>query len=278
MGKIVAAFGVSHAPGQTGIPELAPPTKKDNVYRAWDSLRARFEDARPDLLVGVSNDHLQNFFHVQPAFCIGTGETHILPMESYAKNVRLTSHPVQGHPSFAHDLIRTGSDNNVDLAFSDELYFRDDFSIPKHFLDPDDRVPLVPILTNCLHRNQPPPRRFLELGRVLAKTAESRPADERIAVIATGGLSHDPTGPNWCLIDQEFDRRFLQHLVQGTTEELVCEYTLEKIFQPGKGGTPEILNWFAALGAVGAGTTATLLCYESVPEWATGMGYVAWNV
>jgi hypothetical protein len=97
-------------------------------------------------------------------------------------------------------------------------------------------------------------------------------------VIATGGLSHDPTGPNWCLIDEKFDRRFLDHLVQGSTESLLREYTLERIFQPGKGGTPEILNWFAALGAVGAGTTATLLCYEPVREWATGMGYVAWDI
>ena len=278
MGKLIAAFGVSHAPGQTGAPEMAEPGKSDRVFKAWDELRKRLEEARPDVLVAISNDHLQNFFQVQPAFCVGVSETHTLPRESMAKMLRLTSHPVKGHPSFAQDLIHNGAEYGVDIAFSEDLQFGDEFSVPKHFLDPGDKVPLVPILTNCLYRNQPPPKRFYELGKIIAKTIEARPREERVAVIGTGGMSHDPLGPKWCLIDERFDRRFLELLVEGDTQTLLQEYTLEKIFEPGKGGTPELLNWFTALGSVGAGTKATLLCYEPVPEWATGMGYVAWNI
>lgn len=278
MGKLVAAFAVSHAPGQIGFPERAEPSKKQNVYQAWAQLRSKFEKAKPDILVGVSNDHLQNFHRVQPPFCVGMGDSHILPREAYAKMLRLTPHPVKGHASFAESLVRVAAENGVDLSFSEELQLQDEFSVPKHFLDPEDKVPLVPILTNCLNRNQPPPRRFYELGRIIAKAIQSRPPDERIAVIGTGGLSHDPSGPNWCLIDQSFDRRFLELLIQGETEKLFREFTLERIFEPGKGGTPEILNWFAPLGAVGAGAKATLLCYEPVPEWATGMGYVYWEL
>lgn len=278
MGTLVAAFAMSHAPGQTGFPDLPPVVKRDNVSKAWAQLKSKFDKARPDVLVGVSNDHLQNFFRVQPPFCLGMSETHILPREAYAKMLRLTPHPVKGHVGFAQTLVQTASENGVDLAFSDELQFQDEFSVPKHFLDPEDKVPLVPILTNCLNRNQPSPKRFYELGKIIAKTIEKRPERERIAVIGTGGLSHDPTGPNWCLIDERFDRRFLELLVSGETETLFREFTLEKIFEPGKGGTPEILNWFAAMGAVGARSKATLLCYEPVPEWATGMGYVSWEI
>lgn len=278
MGKLVAAFAASHAPGQTGFPERAEPSRKENVYQAWAQLRSKFEQAKPDILVGVSNDHFQNFHRVQPPFCVGVGEAHTLPREAYAKMLRLTPHPVRGHTSFAESIIRVGAENGVDLSFSEELQLQDEFSVPKHFLDPEDQVPLVPILTNCLNRNQPPPRRFYELGRIIAKAIESRPSNERIAVIGTGGLSHDPSGPNWCLIDEGFDRRFLELLVEGETEKLFREYTLDRIFEPGKGGTPEILNWFAPLGAVGAGAKATLLCYEPVPEWATGMGYVYWEL
>lgn len=278
MGKLVAAFGASHAPGQTGFPELAAPAKKENIYMAWAELRKKFEKAKPDILVGVSNDHFQNFHRVQPPFCVGTAASHILPRQAYAKMLRLTPHPVRGHVAFAESLIRVAAENGVDLAFSEDLQFQDEFSVPKHFLDPEDRVALVPILTNCLNRNQPPPERFYELGRIIAKATESSPAGERIAVIGTGGLSHDPTGPNWCLIDENFDRRFLKLIVEGDTETLFREFTLERIFEPGKGGTPEVLNWFAPLGAVGARTKATLLCYEPVPEWATGMGYVCWEL
>lgn len=278
MGKLVAAFAASHAPGQVGFPELAPAEKKDNVYRAWAELRRRFEEARPDVMVAISNDHLQNFHRVQPPFCVGTSEWHLLPRPAYAKMLRLAPRRFRGGVSFAEWLLRVAAESGRDLAFSEDLQFQDEFTVPKHFLDPEDRVPLVPILTNCLNRLQPPPRSFFELGRIVAKAIEGRPAGERVAVIATGGLSHDPTGPNWCLIDETFDRRFLDLLACGDTEALFREYTLERIFEPGKGGTPEVLNWFAALGAVGSGKRAEVLCYEPVPEWATGMGYVCWDL
>lgn len=136
----------------------------------------------------------------------------------------------------------------------------------------------MPIVTNCLNRNQPSPQGFYRLGEIIARTIEMRPSEERIAIMGTGGLAHDPTGPNWCIIDEEFDRQFLKLLVEGETELLMKEFALDRIFKSGKGGTPEILNWFAPLGAVGSGTKATMLCYEPVPEWATGIGLVSWNI
>lgn len=278
MGKLVAAFAVSHAPGQTGRPDAAPPEKKAKIFKAWDELKRKLETSRPDLLVGISNDHFQNFFRIQPAFCVGIGEAHILPDEPFAKRLRLKSRSVRGHVDFARSLLDTASENGVDLAYSEELKFEDEFAVPKHFLDPEEKIPLVPILTNCLNRSQPSPKRFYELGRIIARTIEKRPADERIAVIGTGGLSHDPTGPNWCLIDENFDRRFLELLVKDEIETLFREYTLERIFEPGKGGTPEMLNWFSVLGAVGGGKKAIPHCYEPVAEWATGMGYVSWEI
>ena len=66
--------------------------------------------------------------------------------------------------------------------------------------------------------------------------------------------------------------------MEGDTVPLFKEFTMERIFEPGIGGTPEILNWFAAVGTVPPGSKATLIAYEPVPQWATGMGYVAWNV
>lgn len=277
MGELVAALGVSHAPGQTAFPEIAPPDKWERIRAAWHELETRLNAASPDIIVAISNDHLQNFFRVQPAFCVGRADAHVLPTKSQAGWLRLESRAVPGHPAFAETLIGIAAARGVDLAFSEDLVFHDEFSVPWHFLAPDDRVGFVPILTNCLNRDPPSPRRFFELGRVIAAAIADRPPEERIAVIGTGGLSHDPMGPNWCLIDEAFDRRFLQLLVAGQTEVLFREYTLERIFEPGKGGTPEILNWFTALGAVGHGKKATMICYESVPELATGLGYLVWD-
>jgi protocatechuate 4,5-dioxygenase beta chain len=278
MGRIVAVFAASHAPGQTGFPEVAGQDKKEAVYRAWMDLKSRFKKARPDVLVGISNDHFQNFHRVQPPFCVGIGEEHVFPREEQSKFLRLKPHAVKGHVPLATLLLQTAADGGMDLAYSEELKFQDEFSVPKHFLDPADEIPFVPILTNCLNRNPPQPRRFYELGRVIAKTVESYPTGERVAVIGTGGLSHDPFGPNWCIIDETFDRRFLDLIVEDDKEALFAEFTLERIVKPGVGGTPEILNWFAALGAVPHGSRATVVAYEPVPQWATGMGYVAWNI
>jgi hypothetical protein len=278
MAQLVAAYGLSHAPGLTGNPEATTPEKKVKIYGAWSKLKEHFESVKPDILIGISNDHFQNFHRVQPPFCVGVAESHVFPREAYAKSLRLTPHCVSGHPDFAEFLLRFASDECMDLTVSEELEFQDEFSIPKHFLDPADKVPIVPIMTNCLNRNQPKPESFCRLGSMIHRAIRARPSEERIAIMGTGGLAHDPTGPNWCIIDEHFDRQFLKLLAEGETESLMKEFTLDRMFKSGKGGTPEILNWFAPLGAVGAGTRATLLCYEPVPEWATGIGLMSWNI
>jgi protocatechuate 4,5-dioxygenase beta chain/2,3-dihydroxyphenylpropionate 1,2-dioxygenase len=92
MGKLVAAFAASHAPGQTGFPEVADKEKQEAVYRAWMELKKRFREARPDVLVGISNDHFQNFHRIQPPVCVGIAGEHVFPREQQAKFLRLNSH------------------------------------------------------------------------------------------------------------------------------------------------------------------------------------------
>ena len=278
MSTLVAVMGVSHAPSHTALPELAPPEQLSVIRESWVTLKRRFEAAKPDLVVAISNDHFQNFFPVQPPFCVGTAEAHVMPAEASARQLKLSPQRVAGDPGFAAHLLAVAEAEGLPLAYSDELIFQDEISIPQRFLDPDNKIPVVPILTNCLNRNVPSPRSFLALGAAIAKAIARDPASRRVAVIGTGGLSHDPLGPNWCLVDEAFDRRFLALLASGETETLLNEFTLEKIFAPGKGGTPEILNWFTALGAAGAGAKADVLCYLPVPEWATGVGYATWPV
>ena len=278
MGRIVACLGLTHAPGQTGSPEMAPPEKRAIVDKAWAAARHILEDAAPNLVVVVSNDHFQNFFPVQPSFCVGTGDGHALPGKAYEKFLRIETHTVAGAPDFATHLLRVAEERGFPLAFSDALEFMDEVSIPEHFLQFGDKAALLPILTNCLGRNLPSPRSFFELGRIIAEATRTGPDDLRVAVLGTGGLSHDPLGPNWCLIDEDFDRAFLALVESGDTDTLLRDFTLERILAPGKGGTPETLNWFTALGAAGAGTKAEILGYTPVPEWATGMGYAAWSV
>ena len=43
------------------------------------------------------------------------------------------------------------------------------------------------------------------------------PADMRVALIGSGGLSHEPGGARYYFIDEEFDRWFLDSAPPATT-------------------------------------------------------------
>src|SRR5438046_3122401 len=96
-----------------------------------------------------------------------------------------------------------------------------------------------------------------------------------IAVIATGGLSHEPGGPRYFWIDEEFDRWFLDLLAKGDHETLLAECTLERMEAAGSGGTAELLSWFLVLAMTRG--PADVLAYMPAVAWRSGTGMVAWG-
>jgi len=105
--------------------------------------------------------------------------------------------------------VRDASRQGFNLAFSDCMLFDDNWSVPLHFLTPRHDVPLVPIHMNCVMPPLPAPRRCFEFGRALRSAVECWPAEATVAIMATGGLSHDPGGPKYFAVDEAFDRWFL---------------------------------------------------------------------
>ena len=91
------------------------------------------------------------------------------------------------------------------------------------------------------------------------------PGRERIAVLATGGLSHEPGGPRYFWVDEEFDRWFLDLLKRGDHAALLRECTLERMEEAGSGGTAELLAW------------VLVLAYMPAVAWRSGTGMVVWN-
>ncbi|MEJ0070809.1 MAG: hypothetical protein WDO24_21100 [Pseudomonadota bacterium] len=134
--------------------------------------------------------------------------------------------------------------------------------MPLSLLTPDYDVPLVPIHMNCVMPPMPAPARCFEVGRVIADIIRRcRPAGERVAIMATGGLSHDPGGPKYFQVDESFDRWFLDLLAQGDAARVLREVTIERMVAAGDGGTTELLAWLVALGMVGDRKARTI-CYE----------------
>ena len=150
--------------------------------------------------------------------------------------------------------------------------------MPLYYLTPDHDIPLVPIHMNCVVPPLPSPRRCYEVGKAIADIVGAlRPAGERVVLMGTGGLSHDPGGSAYFSVDEEFDRWFLNLLEQGDPDRVLEEVTLDRMKAAGDGGTSELLAWIAVMGAVGARPARTI-CYEPAVSLRCGMGGVVWDM
>jgi len=107
------------------------------------------------------------------------------------------------------------------------------------------------------------------VGELIRAVAEQ--SKERIAILATGGLSHFPGSPRIGEIDEKFDHQLLEVLREGNGKKL-ADYPVRELLQA---GDSEFLNWMVAIGAVGD-AKASYTAY--MPDFvATGWGFVSWR-
>jgi aromatic ring-opening dioxygenase catalytic subunit (LigB family) len=270
--RLVAALAASHAPLLTAAPESADPGQRERVYGAMAALRAELEAARPDALVVCSNEHFTNFFLDNfPPFCIGTGPTHVGPAEGWLRVPRRT---LAGHPALGRWLVERALAEDFDPAFSEDLCLDHGIMTVLHLLDPEGRLPVVPIVQNCAVAPMPSLRRCHRLGAALARAVAAWPGDARVALVGTGGLSHWVGMPGMGRIDADFDRWFLGRLAAGRAEEVLA-LTDAEVERAGN-GAHEIRSWLTVAGAAGA-APARVLAYEPVAAWVTGMGFLTYG-
>src|SRR5439155_1071124 len=169
-------------------------------------------------------------------------------------------------PGLARFLVNEGARRGLALAhLGGEMQFDDGISVPTHHLNPDARFRLVPVTMSCTVPPIPRPERAYWVGIVLREVIRAYPAPLRVAVVATGGLSHEPGGPRYFWVDEDFDRWFLDLLKLGDHERLLRECTLERMEAAGSGGTAELLAW---IGGRAAGRHAR----DRDPRCAAGRG------
>jgi len=279
MGEIVALMALSHAPGLTGWLDRASPEAQRNLTEGYRAIGALLHEARPDVIVGIANDHLLNFPPENvPDFCVGVAERWSGPAEWFRDWLNVAPYEVAGHPELAKSLVREGANAGINFAFAHELLFDDNWSVPLSLLTPAYDIPLVPIHMNCVVPPLPTVTRCLNVGRVIGDVIrKKRPEGERVAVMATGGLSHDPGGPNYFKVDEEFDRWFLELLETSDRAKVIRELTIGDMVKAGDGGTTELLAWLVAMGAAGERKARTI-CYEPSAALRCGMGAVVWPI
>jgi protocatechuate 4,5-dioxygenase beta chain/2,3-dihydroxyphenylpropionate 1,2-dioxygenase len=260
---LVAAVACAHTPQLL----VRPPTEDRalvlRVHAAFAEVKRRLAAADADAVAVVAGDHIEGFFlDAVPALAVYVGAE----VSGRFGRYRYTF-PV--HEPLARAIVEQGIDRGFDLAYSQDLRLDYAFYVPLHFTMPEPARPIVPLYVNVYLPPQPTPRRCYAWGQALRAILDARP--ERVALLASGGMSHFPGTDRYDSPDYEFDRRFLDRLAAGRGREAAA-LTGEEL---GKSGNVELRTWITLLGAVGD-ARAEVLCYE--PSWHHGNAVAAWPV
>jgi 2,3-dihydroxyphenylpropionate 1,2-dioxygenase len=203
----------------------------------------------------------------------------------------------------AHAVLSHTSAAGFDLAMSARLEVDHGITHAVQWIVPDG-MPIVPVVINCLAPPLARLDRCAAFGRAIGAAIDGF-GDRRVAVVGSGGLSHQLPFPDWrhprsdddeflvrSWIDgrgnwaeyetrrrsivvnappslaEDVDRDILAALEHGDGATLV-DYQ-DDLQQLAGNGAAELRNWITAAAACGFAPTRTL-CYSPMPEWLTGM-------
>jgi 2,3-dihydroxyphenylpropionate 1,2-dioxygenase len=278
---------------------LPIPKDHDRVARfklAVAEFAARLRAAKPDVLVIFGPDHFRALFYdLMPAFTIGIDR--VAGWGDWNTPVG----PFLIHPRLANHVVRTCLAHDIDITFSYDLKVDHGVTQPLQLMQLED-LPIVPIIVNSAGVPLPHLRRCHQLGEIVRRAIASFDADLQVAIIASGGLSHDPPKPSaentlhgrtngfagsreretrlmniadqlQSRINVDWDRHVLSRFVEGQVAELTGEMTEESIFAAAGNGAQEIRTWIAMAGAL-ADSPMRVLSYEPIDALITGMGVI----
>src|SRR5262245_47088916 len=274
MAELVGVFASSHGPMIVRSWSTLGPAPKESLTAAFTELGRRIRAARADALVVISPDHWVNFFIDNlPGICVGVGETHDGPPEPWFK--AFPHRTIPGHPQLANHIVETAFQRDFEPSLSYKLTLDHGFCIPLWKAGVDPLPPIVPVIFNDLEPPLPSVKRCYNWGAMLARAVAGYPGDLRVALLATGGLSHSIGEPTMGEIDEAFDRACLGHLEKSDPATLIG-FLNDSLPHIGNGAA-EIRNWVAAHGAA-AGRGFDLIHYDAIPEVYVGCGFASWRL
>ena len=251
MALLLGGIAASHTPtigfafdrGKQDDPVWAP------IFTAFAPVRTWLEDRRPDVLLFVYNDHVTSFFFDHySAFTLGIGERW--PVADEGGGARCLP-AIDGDPAFAAHLARSLMADEFDMSFfQDRPLDHGCFSPLSVLLPHQDGWPtrLVPLQIGVLQFPIPTARRCFRLGHALRRAIESYPEPLRVAIVATGGLSHQVHGERAGFNNTEWDERFLD-LFERDPEQLAA-MTHAQLAELGGVEGAEVIMWLVMRGAL----------------------------
>jgi len=239
MGEIVAAMATCHAPQLLTYPPDEDQALLDQTVAAMRELGTILDETKPDVVVVLGSDHLETFsMTCSPTFAILTGSRARAEFGG-------RSYDLPVHREMAEDFLNKLVRADFDMAYSEDALLGHTFAVPFEYVLAGRPIPVVPFHTNVYLPPLPSPRRCAALGRAIAEIIAGRP--ERVAILASGGMSHYPGTWKYPSPEFEFDRWVLSELVRGNADA-ITGLTVEQLDEA---GNTELLNWAMLLGAIG---------------------------
>jgi len=262
-------------------------TKYQLCQKGLGTLREALARVGPDIIVIIGDDQKEMLLEDNlPAFMVYWGKeifnrptSKIEPWDWYtAARRRYYETETRAFPVAAdlgEHLIQKLMDAGFDVAQSTRQpeHVKEGeghaFAFPRAVLMPDKAIPIVPVFINAYYPpNQPTAQRCYEFGRSLHSAIESWPQSARVALIATGGLSH-------FTLDEDFDRGLLDAM-RKKDQKAIASVSSAKL----KSGSGEIRNWIALAGAMESLNikwSDYVPCYRSPAGTGTGIAFALWE-
>jgi gallate dioxygenase len=251
MATIVGGIATSHTPtigfaldtGKQRDPVWAP------IFEGYKPVQQWLADRRPDVLFFIYNDHVTSFFFDHYShFALGVGE-RFWPADEGGGPRRLPA--IKGHPALARHIAAGLVADEFDLAYFQAKGLDHGCFSPLSLLWPHEKDwpgAIVPLQVGVLEFPIPSALRCFKLGRSLRKAIQSYPEDLKVAIVGTGGLSHQVHGERAGFNNTPWDMEFLDLLEKDPkrlTDMTIAEYAERGGFEGS-----EVIMWLILRGAL----------------------------
>ena len=253
MARIIGGIGTSHTPtigyaldaGKQEDPAWAP------IFAAYEPLKAWLADKQPDVVFVIYNDHVTSFFFDHySAFALGVGAEHEVADEGGGARPLPN---IAGHPALARHIAESLVEQEFDMSlFQRRPLDHGCFSPMSLLFDHAGSWPvaLIPLAVGVLQNPVPSARRCWKLGQALRRAIETYPEDLSVAIVATGGLSHQVHGRRAGFNDPTWDRQFLDLLIDDP--ETLAAMSQAELAMRGGWESSEVVMWLVMRGALAA--------------------------
>ena len=251
MARIIGGIGASHSPtigyakdtGKQNDPAWKP------IFDGFDAIRGWVKDKKIDVLFTIYNDHITSFFFDHySAFVLGIDDQYVAADEGGGPREVA---PARGHLGLSQHIGMSLVADEFDMSFFQGKPVDHGFLSPLSMLG-DENGPwagqVVPLQVGVLQLPIPNAKRMWKLGKTLRKAIESYPEDLNVAIMATGGLSHQVHGERAGFLNEAWDDEFL-NLLEKAPEQLVNMRIAEFAVKGGMEGA-EVIMWLIMRGAL----------------------------